>query len=132
MTCNCSEVDNCFCDFRGYICTNKGDDILLVFSVHEDTCDGALFDISGASEIVFVVADENGGVVRIDKRMSTGGVSLSTNGYQFSVALTDADTLSVVNRLSYYECYVTSSDGKDVKVSCGLFKAETTTIPGII
>lgn len=119
------------CIEAGYICVPKGDDNLIVFTVRENDAEGALFDISGASEIVFAVADEIGGTVRIVKKLSTGGVNISTNDYQFYLTVSSSDTSGLMKQTNYYECRVTSSDGKKKTVSYGVFKAVDTIIKDI-
>jgi len=124
--CGCSEdVHN------GYIAVPQGDDCLIVFSSHENDSHGSLFDISGAIEIVFIVADELGGTVRITKRMSDGDIAISTNLYQFYFTVTDTETASLVRQTNYFECQITSSVGLKKTVRSGVFKAIDTMIKDI-
>lgn len=124
---NCHETG---CAPRGAFCIYSGDDAYLIFSVYDS--DGDEFDISGASEIVFAVADKNGGEVRIVKRLTSGEIVISSNMYQFMVSVDSVDTesLSVVN--NYYEARITSSSGLNHTVSSGLFKCDKTIIKDIV
>lgn len=131
MSCNCNTGQCETCPPGGVICVPQGDDVLVVFSVREDGCDGDLFDISGASEIVFIVADSFGGTVRIDKRLSDGEVFISTNGYQFYLTITKTESAALTRVSNYYECQVTSSGGMSRTVSAGLLKAPDTMIKDI-
>ena len=123
MTCGVNQ-----CDFSQTICVPRGDSRELLFTVHENDCDGALLDISGASEIVFIVADEFGGTVRIEKRLTDLEIEISNNLYQFSVELTGADTDTLVRVSNYFECRITSATGRTTTVANGLFKSQDTMI----
>ncbi len=110
----------------------RGDDQTIVVTVHENDCYGDLFDVSGSSEIIFAVADEFGGTVRIDKRMSDGDVYVSTNGYQIYFNLTSSDTASLVRVSNYFELQVTTSDGLKKTILHGIFRSDDTMIRGIV
>lgn len=114
------------CLSKGSICAPRGDDTLVIFSVYDT--DGDEFDITGAAEIVFIAADTINGTVRIDKRLTTSGVQISTNGYQFSVDLDSVDTEALVHRHNYYEVQVTTSSGDKKTVSSGILLSENTMI----
>lgn len=116
------------CHESGLICIPRGDDCTVVFTVRENDCDGDFFDISGASEIVFIVADTFDGTVRITKRLSTGGISIAGNGYQFWTAITDTETATLVRTNNYFEAQVTTSLGLKKTVARGVFKAQDTMI----
>lgn len=126
---DCTNCDNC--PTTGTICVPRGDSRLIVFTVRENDCQGDFFDISAATEIVFIVADEYGGTVRITKRLSNGGIQISTNDYQFSLTVTSADTGALVRASNYYEARVTTSGGNNVTVSAGVFKSPNTMIRSI-
>lgn len=125
----CSE--GCDCPAIGVICIPKGDAIRVVVDVRENTCDGDLFDISDVSEVVFAVADEVGGVVRIVKRMSTGGVALSTNDYQLYFTVTSAESNSVVRNTNYFEIRAFTAAGLPKTILTGVFKSPETIIKDI-
>lgn len=114
------------CISRGSICAPKGDDTRILFTVLDD--DGDEFDISGATEIVFIVADSINGEVRIVKRLSDGDISISTNQYQFYLTVTAAETASLPRGKNYYEAQITTSAGLKKTVSHGLFRATETRI----
>lgn len=117
------------CVQPGSICAPRGDDVLLIVSVYDT--DGDQFDISGATEIVFAVADELGGEVRFVKRLTLGQIAISTNLYQFSVTITDSDTSALVKQHNYYEARIETSDGLKKTVSAGLFFSQETMIKDI-
>lgn len=125
------------CIHRGSICAPRGDDTRIIFSVFDN--DGDEFDIMGASEIVFIVADGEvvggnvypGGAVLIEKRLTTGGVSLAGSGYEFVVDVDAADTAALNQTRLYYEAQVTTSAGLKKTVSAGIFRAENTMIRNI-
>lgn len=127
MTCGCGPDD---CVARGYICAPQGDDVSVLFSVLDQ--DGDEFDISGAAEIVFAVADERGGTVRFVKTMTDGDVVLSTNGYQFRIYLTNEDTIVPVKKVNYYEVRITNDEGEHKTVSAGAYIATRTIIKDIV
>lgn len=119
------------CPPRGYICVPRGDSLRVVVPVHENDCDGDLMDISGASEIVFAASDEIGGVVRFTKKLSTGGVSISTNDYEFSFVITAANSDSLVRHTNYFEIRITSAAGETKTVMAGVLKSPETIIKDI-
>lgn len=121
MTCN-----EYGCVSQGEICAPRGDDVMVIVSVYDT--DGDEFDLSGATEIVFAVADQRGGEVRFVKRLTLGQVAISTNNFQFSVAITDNDTESLVRVKNYYEAQVTTSTGLKKTVSVGVFRSDDTII----
>lgn len=118
------------CVEPGSLCVPRGDDAYIIFSVFDT--DGDEFDISGAQEIVFAVADFRGGEVRFVKRLTSSGVQISSNMYQFMVTVTSADTSSLVRSHNYYEARVTTSSGLVKTVSSGLFKSTDTIIKDIV
>lgn len=118
---------SCECQM-GYICVPRGDSVTVVFTVHEDANYGPYMDISGADEIVFIVADSHGGTVRITKELSLGEISISTNNYQFYTTLTSAETDTLVQVTNYFECRVTSPTGENRTVARGVFKSPNTMI----
>lgn len=120
---NCNDYG---CIASDAICAPRGDDVRVIVSVFDT--DGDEFDIVGATEIVFAVADVKGGAVRIAKRLTLGDISISTNGFQFIVTITDADTESLVRVKNYYEAQVTTSSGLKKTVSAGLFRSDDTII----
>ncbi len=123
----CRCADDCI--KPGVICGPKGDDVYVIFSVYDTDCDE--FDVYGASEIVFAVADRKGGTVRFVKRLTEGDIQISTNRYQFMVTITDEDTAALVNQSNYYEVQITTSDGLKKTVSSGIFRATDTIIKDI-
>lgn len=117
------------CIAPGSLCVPRGDDAYIIFSVYDT--DGDEFDISGAAEIVFAVADYNGGEVRFVKRLTDSEIQISSNMYQFMVTVTSADTESLVRAHNYYEARVTTGAGLVKTVSAGLFKSTDTIIKDI-
>ena len=127
MACECD--NGCeTCPPKGYICLPRGDAVLVKIAVHENSCDGDLFDISAASEIVFLVADSLGGTVRITKKLSTNGIAVSTNGFELYFTITSADCDSLVNQTNYFECRITTAAGHPKTVLSGVFKSPDTMI----
>ena len=126
MNCGCHQSA---CIPPGHVCAPAGDDLRVLFSVYDT--DGDEYDLTGADEIVFAVADYKGGTVRIVKRLSDGDIAISTNGYQFLVYLTGDDTAEPVRRKNYYEVRVTSDTGENKTVSQGVYDATRTMIKDI-
>lgn len=132
MSCNCGG-----CVSRSTICVARGDDTSLIFSVYDD--DGDEFDISGAIEIVFIVASGvtiggnigPGGAVLIEKRLSDGDIIIAGSGFQFAIAIAGADTEDFTNTNSYYELRLTTSTGLNKTISAGLFISQNTMIKDI-
>lgn len=118
------------CLTEGFVCGPRGDDVTVIVSVYDT--DGDEFDISGATEIVFAVADQPGGTVRITKKLSLGNITISTNTFQFVVTITDDDTRSLVRVKNYYEAQVTTAAGLKKTVSAGLFRSDDTIIKDIV
>jgi len=130
--CDCGSGLTCeTCPPKGYICVPRGDDLLVVFTVRENDCAGDLFEIGGASEIVFIVADEFGGTIRITKKLSTSGITISTNLYQFYFTITAAESETLVRNKNYFECQVTSAAGTKKTVVTGILEAPDTMIKDI-
>lgn len=135
-SCECG-VWNCGCIERGYICVPRGDDSRIIFSVRDT--DGDEFDVAGADEIVFIVADGEiiggntypGGTVLIEKRLSDGEILIAGTGWQYVVDLSDTETAALPRTNLYYETQVTNSAGLKKTVSAGIFKAENTMIKDI-
>lgn len=123
MICECEDTG---CIKLGSICAPQGDDIRVIFSIFDT--DGDEYDISGATEIVFMVAGELGGPVHFVKRMSAGEIGISTNGYQFWVDVTDTDSVLPIRKVNYYEVQVTTSAGLKKTVSAGSYIATKTAI----
>lgn len=128
--CVCKDNCNCGgCISPGSICGPRGDDVSVIFSVFDT--DGDEFDLTGATEIVFLVADEQLGNIRFVKRLTEGDIQIGGTLYQFMVTITDDDTSSLVRVNNYYEVQVTTSSGLKKTVSAGVFKAPDTMIKDI-
>ena len=133
MSCNCGS-----CVSRGFICVPRGDDMSILFSVRDDDDDE--FDISGASEITFIVAAgvwiggsiTPGGAVLLEKRLTDGEITIAGTGFQFVVDIDGADTADFTQTNNYYEVRVETSGGNAKTVSAGLFKSENTMIKDIV
>lgn len=126
---------NCGCDTEacirpGYICAPQGDDVRVLVSVYDE--DGDEFDLTGSTEIVFAVADDRLGTVRIVKTMTEGDITIAGSGYQFVVYLSDDDTTLPVKRVNYYEIRVTNSAGEHKTVSAGNYTATRTIIKDLV
>lgn len=102
----------------------QDNDADIVFDFQDET--GTLLDLTGVQEIEFVVFTDIDGAAEIEKSYTVGGVVIYGNDYQFAVQITDVDTQGLTNRLSYYECRVTNSDGDKRTVAAGLFRCERT------
>lgn len=137
FSCECG-VWNCGCIERGYICAPRGDDSTVIVSVRDS--DGDEFDIVGATEIVFIVADGEiiggntypGGTVLIEKRLSNSEIVIAGTGWQYLVELSAAETADLPRTNLYYETQVTTSAGLKKTVGAGIFKAENTMIKDIV
>ena len=123
MACGC-DVNACV--KPGSVCAPSGDDSAILFSVYD--MDGDEFDLNGATEIVFAVADYAGGAVRFVKRLTDDEIVISTNGYQFIVYIDSEDSVMPVRKSNYYEVQVTTSDGLKRTVSAGSYIATPTII----
>lgn len=132
MSCGCGS-----CISRGFICAPRGDDVKVLVSVMNPS--GQEYDISGASEIVFVVASGEwvggniypGGTVDFEKTLTDGDIQIAGTGYQFLVDIKGADTANLDVTQRYYEVRVTSSSGENSTVSHGIFSAQNTMIKDI-
>lgn len=110
----------------------------ILFSVRDDDDDE--FDISGASEITFIVAAgvwiggniTPGGTVLVEKRLTDGEITIAGTGFQFVVDIESADTADFTQTNNYYEVRVEASGGNAKTVSAGLFKSENTMIKDIV
>lgn len=135
-SCDCCR-NGISCIHRGSICSPRGDDTRVIFSVFDN--DGDEFDVTGAQEIVFIVANGEvvggnlwpGGTVLIEKTLTGGGVALAGSGYQFVVDIDADDTAALNQTRLYYEVQVTTSAGLKKTVSAGIFRAENTMIRNI-
>jgi hypothetical protein len=105
-------------------------DAYLVFGFQDEN--GALEDLTGATEIEFVVFESYGGAVEFSKTLSNGDIVIAGNDYQFAFWINAADTSGLTNRLCYHECQVTNSAGRKRTVSAGVFRAEYTYIGDIV
>lgn len=121
-------INGCNCPATGVICVPRGDALRVVVDVRENTCSGDLYDITGASEIVFAVADELGGVDRIVKRLSDAEIGISTNGYQFYFTINSADSLALVRNTNYFEIRLTTATGAPKTIMCGVLSSPQTII----
>lgn len=127
MSCECGS-----CVSRETLCIGGHNSKDFLFSVLD--VDGDEFDISGASEIEFVVSDgvwisgnvSAGGVRRIVKKLSDGGVVIAGTGYQFIVEVNPADVDLLEYENNYWDVTVTTSSGKVYTVKAGLFRVTQT------
>lgn len=127
MTCSCGG-----CISRTVLCIGSGNDKRFLFSVFDDNNDEV--DISASSEIVFSVSDGQliagnmnaGGIIRIEKRLSTGEVVLAGTGYQFLVNISPSDTELLMGLDNYFDATVTTSGGESYTVKAGLFRVTKT------
>lgn len=133
MSCGCGG-----CVTRGEICVARGDDTTVIFSVYDS--EDAPYDISGATEIVFIVAEGivvggnigPGGAVLIEKRLSLGEIVIAGTLFQFTVAIDAADTTGFAISRNYYEVQVTTSSGLKKTVANGVFTSQNTMIKDIV
>ena len=133
MSCNCGG-----CVSRGDICVPRGDDTTVIFRVYDSN--GDEFDISGATEIVFIVAEGAviggnigpGGSVLIEKRLTLTDITIAGTLFQFTVKIDAADTADFVMTRNYYEAQVTTSSGLKKTVASGIFTSENTMIKDIV
>lgn len=105
-------------------------DAELIFTFQDEN--GALGDLTGVTEIEFVVFQSYGGAVEFSKTLTGGNIVIAGNDYQFALWIDAADTAALTNRLSYHECQVTNSAGRKRTVSAGLFRSERTYIGDIV
>lgn len=127
MSCNC---DGCIS--RQLLCIGLNNNKSFLFSVLDENGDEV--DISTASEILFTVSDgviigsnlEAGGIVRIEKRLTDGDITISGTGYQFIVDVIPADTELLVRSDSYWDATVTTSSGNVYTVKAGIFRVTKT------
>ena len=133
MSCGCGG-----CVTGGGICVPRGDDTTVIFYVYDS--DDSQYDISGATEIVFIVAEGvvvggnigPGGAVLIEKRLSLGEIVIAGTLFQFTVAIDAADTTGFAISRNYYEVQVTTSSGLKKTVANGVFTSQNTMIKDII
>lgn len=120
------------CIKRGSVCIPKGDSKRILVSVKKN---GVEHDISGATDIVFVVAtgqDEgagsmvSGGTNVITKTLGNG-ITRAGNDYQYYVQFDAEDTIDLPYQKYYFETAVITGNSK-VSVLCGNFNAINTQI----
>lgn len=104
----------------------QDNDARLIFDYQDQ--DGTLLDLTGVSEIEFVIFNDRDGVSEVSKTLTGGDITIFGNMYQFSVPISATDTQGLTNRLSYHECQVVNSDGDKRTVSAGIFRCEKTYI----
>ncbi len=75
-----------------------GDDHVLTVTVKDES--GAVVDLSGASDIIWALADSAVATSRVVKKLSTGGITLVSGGTTgvCSIAIAAADTAGLVSR----------------------------------
>lgn len=120
------------CVKRTSICVPSGDYRRIVVSVYDT--DGNAFDISSASNIVFLVSQGStfngsvfpGGLDVFEKNLGNG-ITLAGTGYQYVVDIEPADTIDLIHRVHYFETAVVTTEGK-VTVLCGRFLVAPTQI----
>ena len=108
------------------IAVPQDNDAMLEFTYQDQN--GNLLDLTGVQAIDFVVFTDTNGTVEIEKTLLSGDITVYGNDYQFSVPISYLDTQGIDNRLSYYECRVTNSEGERRTVSAGIFRCEKTYI----
>lgn len=112
----------------GVIIVPRGDDMIISASSFSGEVGGDLYHLSNVSEIVFAVADEVEGVVRIIKRLSDGDITVTPDGYQFYFTVTSDDTFGLVRNLNYYEIRAVLVSGAKKTIGSGVFKSPQTVI----
>lgn len=129
MSCGCNG-----CIPRQTLCMGRGNSKRFLFSVLDS--DGDEFDVSSAAAIEFVISDGvwlsgnlgAGGIRRVVKSLTAGGVTIAGTGYQFAVDVTPADTGLLVNENNYWDVTVTNSAGGVYTVSAGIFRVIDTSL----
>ena len=98
----------------------KGDDVAPIFTVVDGS--GAAIDISGATEITWLLYTLVGTVVLTKKKTISSGVTLVSGGTtgKFQVNLTDAE-LALLSGIYRHSAVVTDSGGNDSTVELGKF-----------
>jgi hypothetical protein len=123
------QLNNYTCKPSASLCVPSGDDRRFIVTVRDQF--GDLVDISGATEIHFVVAASIGMVPLVEKKLSDGDVLISTNMHQFWFSITSAESLTLPN-IGYYEIQLTNSDGEKGTILSGPFRAPRTMIQEIV
>jgi hypothetical protein len=112
------------CPPTAELCMPNGDGGMFLFVVRDQ--DGDFFDLTGAAEITFLVADTLGGTVRILKTLSDGDIEISGTGRDFHLTLTRDDTTDLVRIKNYFEATVLTTGGIHHTVVSGIFRAPET------
>lgn len=125
------------CVEGGTLCVPRGDDKEIVVCVYDS--DGNEFDISGADEITFIVADGEivggnmgpGGNILITKTMTDGDITVSGSLYKFMFFITAAESATLPRTSLYYEAQIVTGSGLKYTVAYGIFTAKNTMIKDI-
>lgn len=119
MSCSCGGcIDN------QVWCVPRGDYRLFIVDVKDES--GDVIDITGFSEIEYIIADKQGGTIELTKSLSGGGISITGTGYQFAITITEADSKALSQNLMYHELRMTDSGGEGQTLISGLFRSPFT------
>lgn len=119
MSCSCGS-----CLPNTVWCVPRGDYRLFVVDVTDEN--GNLIDITGFSEIEYIIADERGGSVELSKSLTGGSINIAGTGYQFTMAITEADSAALSKNLLYHELRLTDGGGEAQTLLAGLFRSPDT------
>lgn len=102
-----------------------GDDKSFLFTAYDE--DGELLDISGASQITFIIARRSGAVL-LEKVIGAG--VLINNANQFTVEITDFDSADLPVGVLYCEAHLVNATGKKYTIGAGPFTVARSIIGG--
>lgn len=101
------------------------DDQLFRFNVKDQ--DGVPVDISGATEITFIVAAAVDGAIFITKTLTGSTISIGSDT-MFTLSVTDTESGGLTPGNHYWEAQITNSSGEKSTVGAGTFTVQDTKI----
>lgn len=116
MTCCIKEIK---------LCIGQGNDKGFLFTAYDQT--GALLDVSGASQITFIISASVTSSILLTKTLSGGGVVLS-NAHQFRVQISDTESAALPIGGLYCEVGIVSATGEKYTLGAGVFTVQDTRI----
>lgn len=97
----------------------SGNDVLLRFTVMDEDNPPAAKDLSGALEIIFVIAKAQGKTAALTKSLASGISITDAAAGEFEVTLTKSDTEPLGPTHQYYEVRVKDVLAKTATVAYG-------------
>lgn len=119
---DCVDTSSCGGIANKVFCVPRGDYRRIIVNVTDE--DGGALDISGFSNIEYVIAPSVDDVPTITKSLGSG-IVLGGDQSSFVITLTEADTATITSDYVYHECRLTNgSEGQTV--FAGFFRSPDT------